>query len=111
MTLGRVSAKIGISPDSFHRNFSHLQLEFNSFGLKPSVRIEIQDEGPGFSDADKTHLFGFFQRLSAKPTGGENSTGIGLAIVKKIVDLHEGRIAVVSHQHQGSTFVVDLPTA
>ena len=38
-----------------------------------------------------SRLFGRFQRLSAKPTAGESSTGLGLSIVKRIVDLHGGR--------------------
>lgn len=73
------------------------------------VRVEVQDEGPGLTEEDKTKLFGFFQRLSAQPTGGESSNGVGLAIVKKIVELHEGRIWVESEPGRGATFVVELP--
>ena len=51
---------------------------------------------PGLSPEDISRLFGRFQRLSAKPTGGESSTGLGLSIVKRIVDLHGGRITVES---------------
>jgi len=73
------------------------------------IRVEVQDEGPGFTEDDKAKLFGFFQRLSAQPTGGESSNGVGLAIVKKIVELHEGRIWVESVPGLGATFVVELP--
>ena len=45
--------------------------------------------GPGLSPEDIGRLFGRFQRLSAKPTGGESSTGLGLSIVKRIAELHE----------------------
>jgi signal transduction histidine kinase len=72
-------------------------------------RIEIQDEGQGFTEEDKTKLFGYFQRLSAKPTGGESSHGVGLAITKRIVDLHNGHIAVESEYGKGSIFRVDVP--
>src|SRR5262245_12044150 len=44
--------------------------------------ISLKDEGPGLSDDDMSRLFGRFQRLSAKPTAGESSTGLGLSIVK-----------------------------
>ncbi len=54
------------------------------------ARVEVHDEGPGLTDADRRRAFGRFQRLSARPTGGERSTGIGLALVKRIVDLHGG---------------------
>jgi len=46
--------------------------------------VKIVDSGPGFMPEDMSRLFGRFQRLSAKPTGGETSTGLGLSIVKKI---------------------------
>ncbi|MBD1208396.1 MAG: tetratricopeptide repeat protein [Ignavibacteria bacterium] len=73
------------------------------------ARFEVQDEGPGMSEEDKKKLFGFFQRLSAEPTGGESSNGVGLAIVKKIVDLHKGRIWAESELGKGTTFIVELP--
>ena len=55
-------------------------------------------------------LFGRFQRLSAKPTGGESSTGLGLSIVKRIVELHGGTVAAESAgPGRGSTFTIRLP--
>ncbi|PSC04951.1 histidine kinase [Alsobacter soli] len=72
--------------------------------------IRVRDNGPGLSSEDVGRLFGRFQRLSAKPTAGEGSTGLGLWIAKKIVDLHEGRIEATSGgPATGSTFVVGLP--
>lgn len=73
------------------------------------VKISIKDEGPGFSDEDKKKLFRKYQRLSAKPTGGENSTGLGLSIVKKYVNLLQGHIYVESVYGEGATFHVLLP--
>lgn len=80
--------------------------------LAPSqeyVRIEIQDEGPGLTEEDKEKLFGKFTRLSAKPTGGEHSTGLGLSIVKKMVEGMSGKVWVESEYGKGATFVVLLP--
>ncbi len=74
-----------------------------------NIRIEVQDEGPGFTEEDKHKLFGFFQRLSAQPIGGESSNGVGLAIVKKIVELHGGTIEIESEPSKGATFIVVLP--
>jgi signal transduction histidine kinase len=76
------------------------------------VRISVQDQGPGITQEDKEKMFQFFQRLSAQPTGGENSTGVGLAIVKQIVELHQGTLWVESSPEtgvQGSTFIVEIP--
>jgi signal transduction histidine kinase len=72
--------------------------------------ISVKDEGPGFSPEDLSRLFGRFQRLSAKPTGGESSTGLGLSIVKRIVDLHQGHLAVEpAESGRGSALVITLP--
>jgi signal transduction histidine kinase len=75
------------------------------------VRIEVIDEGPGLSTADKLKLFGKFARLSARPTGGEDSTGLGLAIVKTLVEAMRGRVWCESELGKGATFVVELPSA
>ena len=72
--------------------------------------IRITDEGAGLSPEDLGRLFGRFQRLSAKPTAGESSTGLGLSIVKRIIDMHGGHVTAESAgPGQGSTFTVTLP--
>jgi signal transduction histidine kinase/CheY-like chemotaxis protein len=74
------------------------------------MMVEVRDHGAGLSPEDISRLFGRFQRLSAKPTAGESSTGLGLSIVKRIVDLHGGQIAVESAgPGKGSTFKMTLP--
>lgn len=71
--------------------------------------IAVRDSGPGLSPEDEGRLFGRFQRLSAKPTGGESSTGLGLSIAKRIVELHKGRIAASNNQPgPGATFAISL---
>lgn len=71
--------------------------------------IWVQDEGPGIAAKDRSRLFTKFARLSTKPTAGEKSTGLGLYIVKEIVQLHGGTIEVESSTTDGSTFRVWLP--
>jgi signal transduction histidine kinase len=74
--------------------------------------IRITDEGAGLSPEDLGRLFGRFQRLSAKPTAGESSTGLGLSIVKRIIDMHGGKVTADSAgPGQGSTFAILLPAA
>jgi signal transduction histidine kinase len=72
--------------------------------------VAVRDYGPGLSPEDLSRLFGRFQRLSAKPTAGESSTGLGLSIAKRIVDLHGGDIEAVSGgPGRGTTFAIVLP--
>jgi signal transduction histidine kinase len=74
------------------------------------IAIRVKDEGPGLSQEDLSRLFGRFQRLSARPTGGESSTGLGLSIVKRIVELHGGTVGAESAgPGQGATFIIRLP--
>jgi signal transduction histidine kinase len=74
------------------------------------IVIRVGDEGPGLSPEDMARLFGRFQRLSARPTGGETSTGLGLSIVKRIVDLHGGVVSVEHTGSSGSTFMIAIPS-
>lgn len=76
---------------------------------KRFVRIEIADEGPGISQDDMKKLFGKFARLTAQPTGGEHSTGLGLSIVKKLIEAMHGNVWCESVLGAGATFIVELP--
>jgi two-component system, sensor histidine kinase and response regulator len=73
------------------------------------IECRIQDEGPGFTQVDKDHMFRRYARLSARPTGGEPSTGLGLSIVKKLVEEMNGHLLLESTPGEGSTFIVRLP--
>ncbi|HTH57107.1 MAG TPA: ATP-binding protein [Cyclobacteriaceae bacterium] len=75
-------------------------------GTKPVC--EVKDHGPGLSEEDKKKLFGKYQKLSARPTGNEISTGLGLSIVKKFVEAMEGEIWCESELGKGASFFVNL---
>lgn len=74
-----------------------------------NIKFSVCDEGPGISEEDQKLLFKEFQTLSAKPTGGEKSTGLGLAITQKLIHLHAGQVGVESQLGEGSTFFFTLP--
>jgi signal transduction histidine kinase len=79
--------------------------ERNSYAV-----LEVCDEGPGLSEEDKKNLFQRFTRLSAQPTGEESSTGLGLSIVKALVEAHNGIVWAESEgKDKGSKFVVEIP--
>ena len=73
------------------------------------VECRIQDQGPGFTAEDKARMFRRYVRLSARPTGGEPSTGLGLSIVRKLVRAMDGELICESNPGEGATFIVRLP--
>jgi signal transduction histidine kinase len=86
----------------------HIELTMNV--ADDHILIRVADEGAGLTEEDISRLFGRFQRLSARPTAGESSTGLGLSIVKRIVELHGGRVDAQSPgPGRGTTFTIRLP--
>jgi signal transduction histidine kinase len=73
------------------------------------IRTEVVDSGIGINSSELTKLFRPFSRTSNIPTAGEQSTGLGLAIARKVVNLHGGEIGVESIINQGSTFYFTIP--
>ena len=71
--------------------------------------MSFKDQGQGIAEADIPKLFQPFAKRSGGGTAGERSTGLGLSIVKKIIEAHNGRITAESKLGKGSTFVVYLP--
>lgn len=74
-----------------------------------SVRLGVRDQGPGLTKEDLHKLFGKFQRLSARPTGGEQTTGLGLSIVKRFVTAIKGEVYCETEFGNGATFWVEIP--
>lgn len=92
-------------------------LKFSSEGKKVVVKVEkkannirllVKDEGPGISVADQKKLFQRFQKLGARPTGGETSTGIGLSIVKKYTEAMHGKVWCDSEEGMGACFIIEF---
>ncbi len=73
------------------------------------VRLSVTDEGPGIPEDEQAHLFEPFQRASTRTTGGERSTGLGLAITHRIVQAHGGTVTLRSAPGAGTSFVIRLP--
>lgn len=93
-------------------------LKYSDYGKTIEVNLkkendkavfEVIDEGPGLTEDDKNKIFGKFQKLSAKPTGGESSTGLGLSIAKQLIELQNGTISVESRNGDGAKFIITLP--
>jgi signal transduction histidine kinase len=71
--------------------------------------FSLRDEGPGVSDEDRAKMFLRYGRLSARPTAGEPSTGLGLSIAKRHTDGMAGQLFCESHSGRGANFILRLP--
>lgn len=73
------------------------------------VRLTVRDEGPGFTEEDLENLFAPYERLSARPTAGEVSTGLGLSIVKKLSERLGVRLGIEC-PGPGAIWTVEIPS-
>lgn len=76
-----------------------------------TIRVAVMDHGIGIEPADQVKIFEEFFRVRNRFTATVPGTGLGLSLVRRLVELHEGRISVASEPGKGSTFTVILPAA
>lgn len=88
---------------------SEIRISYSEVGKK--IRVVVIDQGPGLTDEDKKKAFGKFAKLSAKPTGGEHSSGLGLSIVKKMAEEMACSVGCESEYGKGAAFYVEIPKA
>ncbi len=86
-----------------------VRVEVEPAGGDDGPLVRVRDQGPGFTEEDQRLVFRKYGRLSAKPTGGETSTGLGLSIAKRLTDRMGGRLALQSQPGQGAVFTMRLP--
>jgi PAS domain S-box-containing protein len=83
-----------------------------SYRAGSHVRLLVEDEGPGIAPEDAERIFAPYERLGLdNRQGAPAGTGVGLDSVRKLVDLHGGRVWVEANQPRGARFVVELPAA
>lgn len=112
---------VEINKEKFHRVMDNLisnALKFSRENDKVEILldkenkmaiVEIKDHGLGIPKDMLPHLFDRFSKAGRTGLRGEQSTGLGLSIVKQIVERHKGKIEVSSIENQGSTFTIKLP--
>ena len=93
-------------------------LKFSPAGSRVTLKVEspdpahllvsVEDAGPGLSSEDREHLFEPYRRLSARPTGGETSTGLGLSIARRLMERMGGEIGCESSAGQGARFWIKV---
>ncbi|WP_164670742.1 sensor histidine kinase [Virgibacillus doumboii] len=121
MEMGDIDFTIMADPELLHQVWMNLvtnalrymesggTVKIDGTKVKDEVHITVEDNGIGIAQADIPHLFDRFYKVDKARTRTENSTGLGLSIVKKIVELHKGTIMVESEHGKGSRFHVTLP--
>jgi signal transduction histidine kinase len=77
--------------------------------LPEALRISVSDTGIGMAEEETRNIFDDFVRIKNQQTKGIAGSGLGLSIVKKIVDMYKGSIKVQSNPGQGTTFIITLP--
>ena len=108
-SLSRILDNLIDNAIKFSFKNSHVFVHLKKTGAQ--AHIIVKDEGPGISPEDQKKMFKKFQKLSARPTDGESSTGLGLSIIKVLVDKLNGFIEVDSALGQGTTFNIYLPVS
>jgi signal transduction histidine kinase len=90
-------------------SFPQSKVEIQSKCENNNLIISVNDEGQGIPQSEMNRLFKPFSRTSVKATSGESSTGLGLLIVRKTIEGHNGRVWAESQEKKGSTFYISLP--
>ncbi len=107
--LARVMDNLVSNAIKFSTNGSKVTLQATN--VAGWTHFSVRDEGPGFTTEDREKMFRRYGRLSARPTGDELSTGLGLSIVKRLVEDMKGHITLDSEAGKGALFTVRLPGA
>lgn len=105
--LGRIIDNLMSNAIKFSREGTSVQ--FDMVSGQDKLELHIKDQGPGFTQDDRKKLYRKFEKLSARPTGGEKSSGLGLSIVHTLVEGLRGKIELSSQPGQGATFKVKIP--
>ena len=87
------------------------QIRVESHRVNDELELAVVDTGPGIAPADQAKLFQEFTQLQAPQPAGQPGTGLGLALVKRLTELHGGRVWLESEVGKGSRFIVRLPIA
>jgi signal transduction histidine kinase len=86
-----------------------VRLEVQTAADHPRARLAVVDRGPGIALDEQPNLFRKFGRASTRPTGGEASHGLGLAVAKRLAEAMGATVGCDSETGRGATFWIELP--
>ena len=105
----RVINNLLVNAIKFSHRKEKITVSLNLQFERSSVIIKVRDHGIGVPDAMKSIIFAKFTKASRRGTEGEKSLGLGMSIVKRIVELHNGLIWLESNENEGTTVFIELP--
>ncbi len=105
--LGLIFENLLSNAIKFSQEGAAVEIEWSVTGS--TVQVKIRDQGPGIHPDERERLFRKFSRLSARPTGGETTIGLGLALVMKYVSMMGGKVWHEDPKEKGAIFIVELP--
>ena len=106
-------AYVMLDPNRFSRVLNNIisnAVKYSSKARKPviSISLEISDNGIGISEENLKHIFDIFYRADQARTRVYDGSGLGLAVCKEIVELHQGHIWATSKEGHGTTIMISL---
>ena len=107
--LSRILDNLISNAIKFSPPFKHIVIELKVDKISGGVQCTVRDQGPGIDPQEQKELFKMFKKLTPRPTAGESSHGLGLSIVKYLVEGLHGKISVDSRPGMGTAFKVMLP--
>ncbi len=114
---------MSVDPDRMHQVLANLTSNALRFGpserpvhlaarsIADGIELSVTDEGPGIADEEVDHIFERFYRAAGTGADSADGAGLGLAIAKRILDLHGSPLSVRSEPNAGASFIFTLPTA
>ncbi len=109
--LGRVLRHLLDNAAKFGPPRGLVVMQVTAVGEGARVRVAVRDQGPGIAMKDRARIFEVFSQVDGSSTRAGGGLGVGLAVVKRLVEAHGAQVVVTGELGHGSTFAFELPAA
>lgn len=102
-------AVLNLLSNAMKYSFKRKEIYLDLWSTNQSINIQVRDRGTGITEAQQKHVFDKYYRAHSGHQGDKGGAGLGLTVIKHIVDAHQGEIKLKSQVNRGSTFTIVLP--